>query len=378
MSEQKDRLPFTADLVKKLTEFACDVYGPLSYTSSKLKTAELPNLNKKKATDVLVNKDKNVYQLNRDELEGFKVVDSIICAAGVQGTEGYFGCILVKLSPFDIFLKNYLRLCNPKTHNVPNPVLLKSVLKFTNYYNHATLESIESFFNIYLGDNDRITFNSEWDKKKKELLTNYNYNNREIIVAFRGTKKTKDWMSNFNIFKVKSSRIGIGGKTHQGITNIYLSAQDKIIESVRKLIPASRELQRNTQIFVTGHSLGGALATVCLIDMEKLMLGPNDPICYTFASPRVGDKDFVKNFNEKFSKKQNVCYQSYCSVRFYRKNDPVPKHPAGYSHVENSVCLGEPEIIGAKTEADNAIGDGYHSMYNYRKIITSYIDYDYE
>ncbi|NET71884.1 MAG: lipase family protein [Sphaerospermopsis sp. SIO1G2] len=64
----------------------------------------------------------------------------------------------------------------------------------------------------------------------------------------------------------------------------------------------------NTNIYITGHSLGGALATIATMDIvatDRNLKGDNikpklkNPVTlYTFASPRLGDNVFADKFNE--------------------------------------------------------------------------------
>jgi hypothetical protein len=51
------------------------------------------------------------------------------------------------------------------------------------------------------------------------------------------------------------------------------------------------QLPTTAKIFVSGHSLGGALATMATRHLVAMNL---KPILYTYASPRVGDKDFTE------------------------------------------------------------------------------------
>ena len=82
--------------------------------------------------------------------------------------------------------------------------------------------------------------------------------------------------------------------------------------------------KRNSKlpVFVTGHSLGGAMATICCSRLEDEF---NDELClflYTYGSPRVGDKKFV----------DGLCVPH---VRFQNNNDVVCKIPfwvMGYRH----------------------------------------------
>ena len=47
----------------------------------------------------------------------------------------------------------------------------------------------------------------------------------------------------------------------------------------------------NMRVVMTGHSLGGALATLAAYDIARefsSLLGKDQVICYTFGSPRTG------------------------------------------------------------------------------------------
>jgi predicted lipase len=52
-----------------------------------------------------------------------------------------------------------------------------------------------------------------------------------------------------------------------------------------------------THIYVTGHSLGGALATLAALDLQIKF--PELPVTmYNFGSPHVGEIDFVRHYNQ--------------------------------------------------------------------------------
>ncbi len=92
-----------------------------------------------------------------------------------------------------------------------------------------------------------------------------------------------------------------------------------IIETIlTKEFPPGTSKQKN--IFITGHSLGGALATLAASHIIKLIcdnkISAKPPILYTFASPRVGDSVFANNFS-----KLDECY------RIANSEDIVPKIP---------------------------------------------------
>lgn len=112
----------------------------------------------------------------------------------------------------------------------------------------------------------------------------------EIIVAFRGTSSAQDWISDFIASQKRYPYLKVKGSlyTHKGFTDIYASSRDKLIASIRKLSDSKK-------LYITGHSLGGALATLCALDLAANTSFTSIQL-FTFGSPRVGDPAFSKAF----------------------------------------------------------------------------------
>lgn len=108
----------------------------------------------------------------------------------------------------------------------------------------------------------------------------------EIIVAFRGTVTTTNWISDAMASQKKFRYISDNCFTHRGFTAIYSSAREELIRALGKLPPEK-------SLYVTGHSLGAALATLCAVDTAA-NTAFRSPFLYTYGSPRVGDPDFAK------------------------------------------------------------------------------------
>lgn len=141
--------------------------------------------------------------------------------------------------------------------------------------------------------------------------------NSSIIVSFRGTEPTKikDWLTDFDVCLVA----GPGGKVHEGF-NVALNCVWK------ELLEVLREHRQKRELWVTGHSLGGALATLAV---AKLRLERDEPVSgmCTFGQPRVGDRDFAARFDADFGSK---------IFRYVNNNDIIPRVPFRtmmYSHV---------------------------------------------
>ncbi|MDF2670936.1 MAG: lipase, partial [Paenibacillus sp.] len=131
----------------------------------------------------------------------------------------------------------------------------------------------------------------------------------KIIVAFRGTSTTADWISNSIARQEKFKYVRDAGWTHSGFTRIYTSIRPQI-RSVLKELPDHKTL------YVTGHSLGGALASLCALD-SAVNTPFHNPRLYTYGSPRVGDPAFVKALGRTIA----------CSHRVANPYDLVPHLP---------------------------------------------------
>ena len=80
------------------------------------------------------------------------------------------------------------------------------------------------------------------------------------------------------------------------------------------------------QIIATGHSLGASIATIILYEaVSKFYIDPllNEPVLITFGQPRIGNEEFVIDFNKKI---KNV-------IRVARDGDIVVSLP--YSPIKN-------------------------------------------
>ncbi|MDR2003913.1 MAG: lipase family protein [Prevotella sp.] len=114
-----------------------------------------------------------------------------------------------------------------------------------------------------------------------------------IILAFRGTDGTLDWLNDFNYIQIPFSYSGkvIGtGKVHTGFYDAIMSISDEIINKLKEL----KKLTSNSKIYVTGHSKGGAMATLLakILQYEDF----TNIFVVTFGSPRVGDENFKKEY----------------------------------------------------------------------------------
>lgn len=128
-----------------------------------------------------------------------------------------------------------------------------------------------------------------------------------VVIAFRGTEFTSlsDWQTDaYTKFKLVP---GVG-RMHSGFYNAY--------EDVRRDVEHTLRNHEGKKIWLTGHSLGGAMAVVCAVQLNRKNLGR--PHIVTFGQPRVGDNSTARWIDGKFFRK----YQ-----RIVNDNDIVPRLP---------------------------------------------------
>jgi len=146
---------------------------------------------------------------------------------------------------------------------------------------------------------------------------------QRIVIAFRGTENSSDVMRDLDITQVEFPYGNTGGKTHRGFTKMYVDTiRTPLLKTLRKASPAGKPL------WIAGHSLGGAVATLSALDLS-LNSSFKQPLVYTFGSPKPGDAAFAAAFDRRIAH----------SVRIVNTNDLVPQLPPSldglnYTHVK--------------------------------------------
>jgi hypothetical protein len=129
-------------------------------------------------------------------------------------------------------------------------------------------------------------------------------------ICFRGSQEVQDFLIDADAFQVETP----AGKVHSGFRLAWQTIRIEVINAATRC--------NSPYIIFTGHSLGGAIATLAAIDFYP----QNVLEVITFGCPRIGDKAFAKT------------YEPYAlrTVRYVYQLDPVPWIPLGcngYHHV---------------------------------------------
>lgn len=71
------------------------------------------------------------------------------------------------------------------------------------------------------------------------------------------------------------------------------------------------------QVYVTGHSLGGALATLAAFDIAKALQGVQKEthvVCYTFGAPRTGNHAFAHDYQKVVPDTWSIINDQVCTL----------------------------------------------------------------
>ncbi|KAJ8902708.1 hypothetical protein NDN08_006028 [Rhodosorus marinus] len=195
---------------------------------------------------------------------------------------------------------------------------------------YKTTGDKENDFNCFVMDTQVLAFNFAWlayyagsekintvDLNECEILGLVCDGSRDIqamvgktatrlVVAFRGTKTLRNvkldvkisWSMVGNVFKVLEDSTTHNckrAKVHSGFSKAYKG----ISSELKSKLLASGDT-KSLPILVTGHSLGGALATLFAFDLvlDDPDVGKRLSVT-TFGSPKVGNKYFRKMYDDR-------------------------------------------------------------------------------
>jgi triacylglycerol lipase len=171
-----------------------------------------------------------------------------------------------------------------------------------------------------------------------------------VVIAFRGTKDFNNWMTDLQATPVGFPWIFDRGPDigdiHAGFGHALRDAWPKIQAALDGLIPTPDVAPGMTQpptLWLTGHSLGGALAVLAGAAFSMWSDAPIRSVngIYTFGQPRVGLYEFCGNYDHLLSRK---------TFRFVNNQDLVPRVPfRGWDYADLGQMIhfdssGEPKL----------------------------------
>jgi len=130
-----------------------------------------------------------------------------------------------------------------------------------------------------------------------------------VLVSFRGTESVGDWLTDLNALSTDR----FYGTVHRG----FRTAFSVVDSDLREVLAAAPD----RPIVLTGHSLGGALATIAAAEWAGQF--PISRI-YTYGQPAVGKRRFPAHMIAHYSGKM---------FRFVNDDDIITMVPPTYDHV---------------------------------------------
>lgn len=114
----------------------------------------------------------------------------------------------------------------------------------------------------------------------------YNPTFQAVVVAFRGSEDIKNWITNLDTVRTSYGACS-GCSVHLGFNAAYNNVSSEVRSRVKEYMAKFP----GASLIVTGHSLGGALAVLCAVDLNNNVRAVD--IVYTFGQPRVGNDKFA-------------------------------------------------------------------------------------
>ena len=144
-------------------------------------------------------------------------------------------------------------------------------------------------------------------------------NDYDCVVACRGTEPN-EWNDVKADANATLAVVGALGKVHSGF--------NREVDDVWPLLESAIQ-QNDKDLWFCGHSLGGAIATICAFRCLQSSMLANPQELHTFGSPRVGCRRYVKQGNVKH-------------FRWVHNNDVVTRVPPawmGFRHSGEEIYL---------------------------------------
>lgn len=142
------------------------------------------------------------------------------------------------------------------------------------------------------------------------------------LLALRGTQSAAHWIRNLSVIPYRHE----WGFVHVG----FLDGITDIEAVMQSFSQAARHCRH---VWVTGHSLGGAMAIVAA---ARLKLSGIRSSVYTFGQPRMCSSGFGDRFATELPGR---------FVRFVNQNDIVPRIPPAYTHFGNLKRIVRPGVL---------------------------------
>lgn len=156
--------------------------------------------------------------------------------------------------------------------------LLPEMWTYSEYLSHRPLVDYDAFLYVpFVNDKDFAVVMETTSK---------------IIIVFSGTKNLRAMINNFNAYPLGEGMILQG---FYDSWSYYKNAFDRFFRD-NFTVRAKDFSGIKKELLITGHSRGGALASLCARHFAKNRQKPNT--CYSFGAPPQGTQEYVDQYNQ--------------------------------------------------------------------------------
>jgi hypothetical protein len=166
------------------------------------------------------------------------------------------------------------------------------------------------------------TIQTFWDNKTSTFCYFGKYNNsNQYVLAFEGSQDNKDLIIDLQIAQLVPYKHYPDAKVHSGFWKSYLAVSNKIYK-----VLISHKVK---DLFITGHSLGGALATIASLDIVE-ELGIKNVSMVSLGAPRVGNAEYAGLYSSMLNNYYRLTHASDTVVH-------LPYMYLNYRHIPHEI-----------------------------------------
>jgi hypothetical protein len=146
------------------------------------------------------------------------------------------------------------------------------------------------------------------NEQQSQFMIVYDTKNKILFIIFKGTSTKKDVENDLNFIRKKKNKdLFFPGNIHGGFYNAYKVIRNIICNLLNNILTNNLS-NPISDIIITGHSLGGAIATLCAIDIAlykyNITRSQNDTEMYTFNNDKLTLLCFTKYYEKRMTAEQ--------------------------------------------------------------------------
>lgn len=213
------------------------------------------------------------------------------------------------------FHKTVKRLIKSSSYSMlayEDPTAVHKKLAKHHHHHHST---------TLLTDFDGLKNKAKELRKDAQAYMFYERQNKELVLAFRGTMNRDDFM---DVIDIRHSKLDSGSILHNGFHSQFKSIEQHIQGHLEAAITQHPDI---TSVSFTGHSMGGGIAAIASSYFHKFIPEWIPIRCHVFGNPHFADASFGNQLYDELD-------ELYC---VHLSNDIIPYIPihTKFAHLPN-------------------------------------------